>query len=130
MRVDLQKFDLTTAYAEYSSIVVDNEANNYTLHLGAYSGTAGDSMKAPANMAFSADNVQFSTMDRDNDQKSPDGSCVAGYLVGYWYKNCWFALPTGTYRTTSACPGYQCPMWSTFDAAEAMKVFIMSIKPV
>ena len=41
LRVELRSYDNETAFAEYSSFHVDNEANNYTLTVAGYSGNAG-----------------------------------------------------------------------------------------
>ena len=38
LRVDLMDFDNTTAYAKYESFSVSDEAGNYTLSVGHYSG--------------------------------------------------------------------------------------------
>ena len=39
LRFDMEDWDNNTAYAEYSSLVVNSEADNYRLLLGDYSGT-------------------------------------------------------------------------------------------
>ena len=44
LRVDLEDFDGDTRYAEYTTFKVADEADNYRLLIGGYSGTAGDSM--------------------------------------------------------------------------------------
>ena len=58
-------------YAIYSSIAVHNAANKYRLDLGAYSGTAGDGMRA---CGANGDGMPFTTPDRDNDNNS--GNCA------------------------------------------------------
>ena len=44
LRVDLEDFDGDTRYAEYTTFKVADEADNYRLLIGGYSGTAGNSM--------------------------------------------------------------------------------------
>ena len=44
LRVDLEDFDGNKKYAEYTTFKVADEADNYRLLIGGYSGTAGDSM--------------------------------------------------------------------------------------
>ena len=41
LRVDLKDLNDTRAYAEYSNFRVGNEAGNFTLTFGGYSGNAG-----------------------------------------------------------------------------------------
>ena len=53
-------------YAKYSNFTVTNEATNYTLFVGFYSGNATDKLSYHNGMAFS-------TQDRDNDKNG--GNC-------------------------------------------------------
>ena len=49
-----------------SEFSIENEADNYRLHIDDYSGTAGDGLlEDPHDL----DGMQFSTMDRDNDRR-------------------------------------------------------------
>ena len=45
LRVDLEDFDGNTAYAEYTTFKVANEADKYRILVEGYNGTAGDSMQ-------------------------------------------------------------------------------------
>ena len=81
------------SYAEYSIFYEANEADNYTLTIGGYSGDAGDSM------AFH-NGSQFSTWDRDND-KSPGESCVRNCGRGaWWHARCCQSSLNGVYSST------------------------------
>ena len=42
LRIHLGDFEGNTRYAEYSTFAISDEAHNYTLSIGTYSGTAGD----------------------------------------------------------------------------------------
>ena len=44
LRADLEDFDGNNTYAEYTTFKVADEADNYRLLIGGYSGTAGESL--------------------------------------------------------------------------------------
>lgn len=78
--VHLTDFNNEIGYAHYDNIVVAGENEAYALReLGAYSGTAGDSMR-------DNEHQKFTTYDRDNDVS--DRNCAETCLGGWWYKNC------------------------------------------
>ena len=56
---------------------VEAEDQGYRLHIGGYSGTAGDSMDYSNGM-------KFSTRDRDNDKWS-GYNCAQGFKGGWWW---------------------------------------------
>ena len=89
LRIDMEAFDGDTAYAVYDSFSVGNASTNYQLNIGAYSGTAGDSLRVHNSMAFS-------TKDRDNDIWS-DGDCANYYKGGWWYNACHESNLNGLY---------------------------------
>jgi len=74
LRVDLEDTKGKTAYAEYEFFGVGDEGSKYKMSLGAYSGTASDSLSYHRGMAFS-------TIDRDNDG-FPNYDCAAYYKGG------------------------------------------------
>ena len=55
---------------------VEAEDQGYRLHIGGYSGTAGDSMANHNGM-------KFSTQDRDNDKYSKN--CAQSYKGAWWF---------------------------------------------
>ena len=57
---------------------VEAEDQGYRLHIGGYSGTAGNSLSFHNGM-------KFSTPDRDNDKYS-NSNCAQDYKGGWWYK--------------------------------------------
>ena len=82
LRIRLWSFENETRYADYASFVVEPEWDKYRLHIGEYTGDAGNS--------FSYQNNQpFSTIDHDNDPHS--SHCAQVYSAGYWFKDCYNA---------------------------------------
>ncbi|XP_076807440.1 ficolin-2-like [Clavelina lepadiformis] len=82
LKVELWDFDDVYKYANYNGFSIDDESNLYRLHIGSYSGTAGDSLTY-------SNNRPFTTRDRDNDEKSA-GNCAEEYggSGGWWYGHC------------------------------------------
>ncbi|XP_029693779.1 tenascin-like isoform X1 [Takifugu rubripes] len=78
LRVDLRDSG-ESAYAQYDKFVVAEPRTRYKLHIGAYSGTAGDSMTYHQGRPFS-------TYDNDNDIAVTN--CALSYKGAFWYKNC------------------------------------------
>ena len=89
IRFDLEDFSGKKVYAEYKLFYIDGEKDNYRLHVGSYSGTAGDSLTHHNGM-------QFSTKDRDHDVWS-SGSCAITYSGAWWYKACHYSNLNGRY---------------------------------
>ncbi|XP_056100228.1 microfibril-associated glycoprotein 4-like [Rhinichthys klamathensis goyatoka] len=90
LKVDLEDFDGTTAYALYESFSVDSEADGYKLHISGFvNGGAGDSLSYHSGM-------KFSTFDKDQDMWE-GASCALTYNGGFWYNNCQYTNPTGLY---------------------------------
>ena len=94
LRVDLGDFENNTRYANYSTFSVANSSTNYTLSVGGYSGTAGDSLTFHNHH----NNQMFSTRDVDNDNNI-NFSCAINHKGGWWYNNCDFANLNGPYLT-------------------------------
>ena len=77
LRVEIKIKNDGNKYAKYSNFTITNEASNYTLFVGFYSGTAKDRLANHNGMAFT-------TKDRDNDES--DGNCAVSYKGAWWYK--------------------------------------------
>ena len=90
LRVDLGDFDGNTSYAQYTTFSVGNSTTEYTLTVGGYSGTAGDSLDYHNGM-------KFSTRDNDNDDWS-SGNCAQTYHGGWWFNNCITSHLNGPYH--------------------------------
>ena len=79
LRVEINTPSAGNRYAKYSNFTVTNEATNYTLFVGFYSGNATDKLSYHNGMAFS-------TQDRDNDKNG--GNCAMSYRGAWWYDSC------------------------------------------
>ena len=108
LRFDLEDWDGNTAYAEYSSFIVNSEADNYRLLLGDYSGNASSGTSQDMATGFLYhNNQQFSTYDRDNDAASYN--CANIYrpdFGGSWYKTCHTVSFTTTCCHSSSCSNH------------------------
>ena len=132
MRFDLEDWDGNTAFAEYSSFVINSEADNYRLLLGDYSGNASLDASDDADSGFLYHhNQQFSTRARDNDASAT--SCVtrSGHGGGLWYKGCSRVAITGTYCQTSTCgDDYNNLFWKAWKGyTYSMKTITMMFRP-
>ena len=90
LRVDLGDFEGNTRYAQYSTFSVGNSTTKYTLTVGGYSGTAGDSMIGQHN------GKKFTTLDNDNDNWS-GVNCARHYVGAWWFNHCYYAHLNGRY---------------------------------
>ncbi|ROL41150.1 Microfibril-associated glycoprotein 4 [Anabarilius grahami] len=91
LRVDLEDFDGTKAYAVYESFSVDSETDGYKLHVSGFvDGGAGDSLSNHNQM-------KFSTFDKDQDLRGSENCALKHSLGGFWYKTCYDTNPTGLY---------------------------------
>ena len=85
LRVEL-KYQGKSAFAHYADFSVADESDNYRLTLGAYDGTAGDSL------AYN-NGKPFSTKDRQNGPNV--GQCTNQYGGGWWFDNCTYVCLNG-----------------------------------
>ncbi|CAJ1054221.1 fibrinogen-like protein 1 [Xyrichtys novacula] len=133
LRVDLWDHQNGTAHAEYQNFHVGNERQNYKLHIGRYSGNAGDALR-------DQNNYGFSTIDRDNDGCSP---CIFGDIAqmectfteggGWWYSRCGSACLNGDWHRSGDHVGWASGLhWRTWKtrASYSMRATRMMIKTV
>ncbi|XP_059162539.1 ficolin-2-like [Physella acuta] len=66
-------------FAKYSSFNISSEADGYRLHVGGYTGDAGEGLAIHNGM-------MFSTFDRDNDNLT--SNCAVVYHGAWWYNGC------------------------------------------
>ena len=137
LRFDLEDWDGSTAYAEYSSFRVTSEADKYRLLLGDYSGTASASSSDDASQGFLYhNNQQFTTYDQDNDAYAT-ASCInsdtSPYFGGFWYNICSRVRPTNTYCFSASCGSstYAYMNWRAWRGNEySLKKLKMMMRPV
>ncbi len=127
LRVDLQDWENTWWYAYYDVFHIDDEENNYKLHVGGFHGDAGDALSYH-------DEMPFSTMDRNNDIN--DGICATWSHGAWWYKDCLFSNLNGRYygkgpyvTNTGWGDGV---VWKTIQHTNfySMKTVAMKVKPL
>ncbi|KAK6966009.1 BgMFREP17.2 [Biomphalaria glabrata] len=96
LRIDLE-FQNKTYFAQYEDFKVLSETEKYKLHIGKYSGNAGDSLRRQNNMFFS-------TLDSENDIYNT-GNCAQRYLGAWWYKDCHDSNLNGQWGSKSYAEG-------------------------
>jgi len=89
LRFDLQSrwYAYRWLHAEYTTVKVLSEADNYELLVAGYSGDATDALASEHN------GMAFTTYDRDNDKDSKN--CALWTGGGFWYNSCGRAIVNG-----------------------------------
>ena len=106
LRVDLGDFSKNKAYAQYTTFSVGNSTTEYTLTVGGYSGTAGDSLTTGHN------GMKFSTRDNDNDNS---GLNCAQYAQGaWWFYGCFNSHLNGPYHHNPVISSVNGTIWNTW----------------
>eukprot|EP00062_Callorhinchus_milii_P006754 gi/632947624/ref/XP_007889140.1/ PREDICTED: angiopoietin-related protein 5 [Callorhinchus milii] len=122
LRVFLKDFEDGNALAEYSEFWIGSEREFYRLHLGNYSGNAGDAFRGIEPFEDDQDGCMFSTYDKDNDRCSP---CIFGDLAiescsdmfggGWWFNQCGMADLNGDWHSKDNHIGWQSGVhWKTW----------------
>ncbi|GFS04239.1 ficolin-1 [Elysia marginata] len=114
LRVDL-KFQGQSKYAVYNRFSLTGETKNYTITLGSYSGTAGDSLSYHNGM-------QFSTRDRDNDIGS--WHCAQRRDGAWWYNSCQRSNLNGRWQALD----HHGPRWELFTDTDPASFTEMKIR--
>ncbi|KAI8490946.1 Fibrinogen C domain-containing protein 1 [Branchiostoma belcheri] len=117
LRVDMWDMQGNTAYAAYDTFAISPESQNYKLHIGTYSGTAGDSLSFHRGQ-------QFSTKERDNDD-SPTSSCAQDYKGAWWYEGCYQSNLNGLYQLRTSAG----VIWYHWKGYNSLKRTEMKIRP-
>ncbi|GFS60579.1 techylectin-5A [Trichonephila clavipes] len=103
VRFEMQHANTTNAYALYEEFWIDDEDDNYKLHISGYSGTAGDSMKEHDGYGFSTPLGKQTS------------SCAMQRSSGWWFRQCLTCNLNGIYRKGSYSASYNDGVeWETF----------------
>ncbi|KAK3514893.1 hypothetical protein QTP70_033821, partial [Hemibagrus guttatus] len=117
LRVDLRDKG-EQAYAQYEKFSVSEPRSRYKVHVGGYSGTAGDSMTYHNGRPFS-------TYDHDNDIAVTN--CALSYKGAFWYKNCHRVNIMGRYGDNSHSKGVNWFHWKGHE--HSIEFAEMKIRP-
>ncbi|KAM7018904.1 tenascin isoform 1-T2 [Tautogolabrus adspersus] len=117
LRVDLRDKG-ETAYAQYDKFSVSEPRSRYKVHVGGYSGSAGDSMTYHHGRPFS-------TYDHDNDIAVTN--CALSYKGAFWYKNCHRVNLMGRYGDNSHSKGVNWFHWKGHE--HSIEFAEMKIRP-
>uniref|UniRef100_A0A8D1YQ39 Tenascin-R n=2 Tax=Sus scrofa TaxID=9823 RepID=A0A8D1YQ39_PIG len=101
LRVDMRDGQ-EAAFAYYDKFSVEDSRSLYKLRIGAYNGTAGDSLSYHQGRPFS-------TEDRDNDVAVTN--CAMSYKGAWWYKNCHRTNLNGKYGESRHSQGINWYHW-------------------
>jgi len=88
LRIDMSDWTMNSAVATYGQFSLGPESDNYRLHIGEYSGNAGDSLSWHNEMPFT-------TKDRDNDPFIRN--CAHYQNAGWWFNMCAHSNLNGVY---------------------------------
>nr|XP_045000737.1 angiopoietin-related protein 5 [Jaculus jaculus] len=126
--VALESEDNTFAYALYDNFWLEDETRFFKMHLGRYSGNAGDAFRGLSN-DDNQNAMPFSTPDVDNDGCRP-ACTVSGKSVescshlhndtGWWFNQCGLANLNAIHHS----PGIQ---WGTWTNNNSLPVKIKSV---
>ena len=120
LRVELEAFDRSMAFAEYDAFEIGDATSNYKLTIGSYNGTAGDSLE-------SHNNTMFTTYDRNNDKWT--GNC-AEYQEGAWWHrdDCGYSNLNGIYDRSDRMYGNEGMWWYHWKGLQSLRKSVMKIK--
>ncbi|XP_078573074.1 angiopoietin-related protein 1-like [Branchiostoma floridae x Branchiostoma japonicum] len=127
LRIDLENWSSETVYAEYDSFYIEDEAAKYRLHVGTYSGTAGD---GGYGLSYH-DGSRFSTHDQDNDGISGHNCAnIWGGRGGWWYNACNRANLNQPYKHGGGGTDRHGIEWTAWTAHQySIKSSVMKIRP-
>ena len=102
LRVDLGDFDGNTSYAQYTTFSIGDSTTEYTLTVGGYSGTAGDSLAYHNGKKFST---------RDNDNDPHHKNCALIRHGAWWFNACMYSHLNSLYHNNPGISSYIGIIW-------------------
>ncbi|MEE6472910.1 hypothetical protein FKM82_009773 [Ascaphus truei] len=138
--IALEAEDGTMAYASYDNFWLEGEATSFIMHIGRYSGTAGDAIRG-YKKEDNQNAMPFSTFDVDNDGCHPACS-ISGNSVnscsllnnrsGWWFKQCGVANLNGVHKVTRSVDvsGIHWNTWKENDRIVQIKSVSMKIRRI
>ncbi|RUS79449.1 hypothetical protein EGW08_012790 [Elysia chlorotica] len=117
LRVELQ-YNGKAAFARYDNFSIADERGGYKLSIGAYDGTAGDSLEIHNGQ-------KFTTIDRDNDIHTGI-NCAATNGGGWWFGECDYSNLNGKWAANND-KGLD---WDTFTRWDSASFSMMEIRQV
>ncbi|XP_014669352.1 PREDICTED: techylectin-5B-like [Priapulus caudatus] len=122
LRIDMEDAEGNSRYAGYDQFAVASEDALYRLSLGAYYGTAGDSLTRHRNMAWTT---------KDNDHDLYSGNCAVTCHGAWWYENCHDSNLNGVFLLgphKSFADGINWRAWK--DYYYSLRRSVMKVRPV
>ncbi|KAM4828214.1 angiopoietin-related protein 5 isoform 2-T3 [Thomomys bottae] len=136
--VTLKSEDDIFAYASYDNFWLEDETRFFKIHLGRYSGNAGDAFRG-LSKEDDQDSMPFSTSDVDNDGCRP-ACLLAGQSVrscsrlsdntGWWFSRCGNANLNGVHRSPRKAPltGIRWATWTRANSTVKIQSVSMKIR--
>ncbi|NWI64020.1 ANGL5 protein, partial [Todus mexicanus] len=136
--VDLESENDKHAYASYDGFWIEDETCSFKIHLGRYSGNAGDAFRG-YRKGDNQNSMPFSTFDVDNDgcrpmctiKEQPVKSCsnFSGN-TGWWFNQCGLANLNGVHRYTGRflATGIHWDTWTKNNKQVKIKSVSMKIR--
>ncbi|XP_054461080.1 fibrinogen-like protein 1 [Anoplopoma fimbria] len=96
LRINMEDFEGNQRYAEYKNFKVDDEKDQYQLHVGEYRGNAGDALSevhaspsAQKKWTGPGNRIKFSTFDQLNGSDTEnEARCIRHSKSGWWFSRC------------------------------------------
>ncbi|XP_062433722.1 angiopoietin-related protein 5 [Rhea pennata] len=138
LHVDLESENDKHAYASYDGFWIEDEACSFKIHLGHYSGNAGDAFRG-YRKEDNQNTMPFSTFDVDNDgcrpvctiKEQPVKSCSNfSDKTGWWFNQCGLANLNGIHRYTGRflATGIHWDTWTMNNKPVKIKSVSMKIR--
>ena len=108
LRVELLDHENNTAYAHYAQFSISSSDVNYSIRVGSYSGSAGDSLSSHTGKIFTTPNRPTVTRGK---------TCAQTYYSGWWfqtYSYCYNSNLNGIYYRNNVPQMKQGLRWNTW----------------